>query len=350
MLLGPADMLWYEGEARGVLNTLSMLLTTTDEGPTVMAKEYTPYAGRIVTREQAKAESLPHFFSGEPCIRDHLSQRYVSTGACLACQSIYLKTTRTNERARKELDPDYRKERQDAQRVRRERWEALHPEQVRERLKLKNATEHSKALRKAWADSHREQINAATRERYEQTKATDPDKIKAKWTRDYQRNPARSIEHSRRWQAANGEHIAAYRKANKERIKAKEAEWAELNRDKLVARRQAWRARNPEKVLKWRKENPEAAKAIKLRYRALLASADGNHTGAELKALHKRQNGKCAYCRELLKKGYHADHIQPLSKGGSNWISNIQLCCGGCNVRKNSTDPIEFAQRLGRLL
>ena len=100
----------------------------------------------------------------------------------------------------------------------------------------------------------------------------------------------------------------------------------------------------------WRKQNPDAYRAIKLRYRANLANAEGNHTGAELKALHKAQNGKCVYCRAALKKGYHADHITPLSRGGTNWITNIQLTCGSCNVKKNSTDPIVFARRLGRLL
>ena len=159
----------------------------------------------------------------------------------------------------------------------------------------------------------------------------------------------------------------AWKDAHRDQVRAEGRAYAQAHREEASA----WKAANREKVNAGEREarlrDPEAYKARigkylasdkgkygqrarTQNYRASLRGADGSHTREEIWALHDQQKGKCVYCRASLKKGYHADHIQPLSKGGSNWISNIQLTCGPCNNRKHATDPIAFAQRLGRLL
>jgi 5-methylcytosine-specific restriction endonuclease McrA len=81
-----------------------------------------------------------------------------------------------------------------------------------------------------------------------------------------------------------------------------------------------------------------------------VAAAEGSHTGAEIKALLVKQKWRCVYCSTNIAKKLHADHIVALIDGGTNWISNIQLLCPLCNMRKNRADPIIFAQRIGLLL
>ena len=88
--------------------------------------------------------------------------------------------------------------------------------------------------------------------------------------------------------------------------------------------------------------------ARKLRKRAV-----GNHTKVEVAELLLRQGGRCANiaCRAVLStvKGdkFHKDHIQPLSKGGSDYIENIQLLCQPCNLKKHAKMPDEWADENG---
>ena len=84
--------------------------------------------------------------------------------------------------------------------------------------------------------------------------------------------------------------------------------------------------------------------------RALKRNSTGSYTKDQVDDLLLKQKGRCANCGKKVNSDYHADHIVPLSKGGSNDIYNIQILCSNCNLRKYSTDPIVFAQREGRLL
>jgi 5-methylcytosine-specific restriction endonuclease McrA len=40
----------------------------------------------------------------------------------------------------------------------------------------------------------------------------------------------------------------------------------------------------------------------------------------------------------------------PLFLGGSNWISNIQLLCPTCNLKKYKKHPVDWARENGLLL
>lgn len=93
----------------------------------------------------------------------------------------------------------------------------------------------------------------------------------------------------------------------------------------------------------------ERAATAQLR-RARRRGAGGSFTAAEVDALLQKQRGCCAWCGASLALGFHRDHRVALSTGGSNDISNIDLLCATCNLRKGAKDPIAWATENGRLL
>lgn len=99
----------------------------------------------------------------------------------------------------------------------------------------------------------------------------------------------------------------------------------------------------------WRANHPEELRTITARRRARKRNAEGSHTAADIERQYKNQKGRCYYCSAQVGKDYHADHVIPLSRGGSNGIENIVIACQHCNVVKHDRLPHEWAQG-GRLL
>lgn len=140
---------------------------------------------------------------------------------------------------------------------------------------------------------------------------------------------------------------------NKEKVLQRSKEWARENHGRRLEIQKKWRETNKDLsnqlIRDWQSRNREKMVAACSRRRALIAGVGGNYTANRIKELIKLQKNKCACCKQHLMK-YHVDHIQPISKGGSNSIENIQILCPRCNQTKSNRDPIEFMNMNGYLI
>lgn len=85
---------------------------------------------------------------------------------------------------------------------------------------------------------------------------------------------------------------------------------------------------------RFRKKYPEKVKHWNNNRAYRIRGADGSHTIEQWQKLLLKHNNCCVACgsNERLTK----DHIIPISKGGSNYIDNIQPLCVSCNCKKSS--------------
>ena len=127
-------------------------------------------------------------------------------------------------------------------------------------------------------------------------------------------------------------------------VKTESAEYYAENRNKKLAWHAKWRAENQEKKrtsdAKWQKDNPGKRRAIKQRYRAKKRNAQGDCTAEQLQARFDYHGNKCVYCDST--ENLHADHQIPLSRGGTNFASNMVPACASCNLSKGAKTPEEF--------
>ena len=162
---------------------------------------------------------------------------------------------------------------------------------------------------------------------------------------------------------------AAYFAANRESILAKRATHKAENREEILDRGAKSRASRKEEIrvssadyyqrnkavidaknLAYFHANPSATRSYHQNRRARVASAHGALSTDLLVKLRVLQKNRCANCGTDCASTGELDHITPLFLGGSNTDENIQLLCRGCNRRKHTKDPIEWAQQNGRLV
>lgn len=111
-----------------------------------------------------------------------------------------------------------------------------------------------------------------------------------------------------------------------------------------------FRSRQLRNAKEWASQN-KGHRLASYHKRERAKKASGDHfTGHDVKQVLASQKEKCANCLSSIRGGYHVDHIVPLARGGTNDRYNIQLLCPPCNIKKSSLDPVDWANRNGRLL
>jgi 5-methylcytosine-specific restriction endonuclease McrA len=137
---------------------------------------------RVISRAEAKAAGLTRYFTGKPCPKGHVADRFTGGGGCVECARLY-------NRALRSANPELAREQRRA-------WYAANPEPYRER-----------AL--AWYFANKERSSIRSRARY----AANSEELKARNRAWYASNPERRRELCQnkraRKLAAEGSHTAA---------------------------------------------------------------------------------------------------------------------------------------------
>ena len=84
-------------------------------------------------------------------------------------------------------------------------------------------------------------------------------------------------------------------------------------------------------------------KAKRSRRRGRAHGSTSHYTWSEVMRLFIRFDRCCAYCEQPIPGQPEPDHVVPLSRGGSNSITNILPSCHGCNADKRDLFLHEWA-------
>jgi 5-methylcytosine-specific restriction endonuclease McrA len=146
--------------------------------------------------------------------------------------------------------------------------------------------------------------------------------------------PRNRTEYMKAWRAKNKQHVTDYKRdyeaANPHIVKAQRQRTYQNNREAALERER-----------KYRTENKQAYRAYQTAYQKMVRrpnekGAEGSFTIKEWSFVCRTYNNRCVCCGS--EEPLTIDHVKPLSKGGSNYIENIQPLCRSCNSSKGDKE------------
>jgi len=236
----------------------------------------------IITRAGAKARGLRRYFTGEPCKRGHVAEKWTAGGRCVECAREWREVNVEKERERLRI------------------YREANVEKVREVMHQYYAANREKcdALNRKWVQNNREKIREASRKRYEA-------------------NPEEERERQRQ-----------SRKANREKCRARERKYKAANRVRIRRQNREYYALSPGLM---------AARVAQRRAQKLQATPAWM-TGGQRRTM--RQHYVHARFLGLLHgQPFHVDHIEPLQgedRCGLHVPWNLQILTKSANSRKGN--------------
>lgn len=217
-------------------------------------------------------------YYGKPCRTCGNTERYVSNNRCVPCK--------------KKNSKKYRDSHLDEERQRSRNWYKRNIDKVLE-YKIKNK-ERLKEYRKL----------------------------------RYVKDRDRFLEYSAKWYRRNIEHVKLYNES-----------YRKNNQSVVRASSKRWRDNNPDYGKEWKRDNKIKLIIYDNNRRSKILKSGGVITDQEWLSLLEKYNNSCTNCSS--KENIQADHIIPISKGGANYIWNIQPLCKVCNLTK-ATKIIDY--------
>ncbi len=142
---------------------------------------------------------------------------------------------------------------------------------------------------------------------------------------------------------------AAWVKLNRDKVNKISRTWNEVNRSKKreidAAYRTSKNAEIKQKRQQRRQQDPSIERIKSATRKALKLGNGGVLSKNIVQLLLEAQKGLCACCQVPLNGVFHLDHIMPLSLGGRNDDSNVQLLLPRCNLQKFDSHPEKFLAR-----